>query len=316
MADPRRRIRIRITGDAVREGRVPVRLFTAKLRGLQNALLQIAFGKTESERDPSRGGRRPSSLTRQCELFLVETSRDSFGAVLELPRPDPTLFEEYPDRGEEAAADLRRVLQSIANNDPEGTAAVLPRPPVRRLVLKTLQLVLPGARDDYGIEIAVGEEQPLTNLVRPNQEQLQRLIAAPELSPEPTETELRLIRATCLARFDEAGRPDVKEVLEYDVLDEHQYRPSEVQWGSRRFVLSHEIACSVTREGELWVIEYEPLGICAYAKTREDAIHDFADDFAAIWDAYAQASDSELSEDAIALKRVLRSLVKETVDVI
>jgi len=315
MADSRRRLQIRLTGEGVRQGRVPVQLFARKLQCLQESILQIALGKQSRERDISRGGRRPAFLERQCELFLVETVPGSFLARLELAPPEPTLFEGIPDLGEAALADLRRTLGAIEAQDAGVLESVLPDPSLRRIVLRTVANVLHAKGDDYAVELAIGDTPPIAGLVRPGRELLSQLAGPAPVSAKPSrEIQLALIHARCLARFDEAGKPAIQEIIDWDFVDSHPYRPAQVGWGERRFVLQHELACAVTVEGNAWTVIYEPLHIYATGESREGALQEFAEEFASLWDMYASAPDDQLTQDAIMLKSRLRALVSEVKD--
>ena len=86
-----------------------------------------------------------------------------------------------------------------------------------------------------------------------------------------------------------------------------------IRRAGRTFLLKREIACDVSVENRLVVIEFKPLGLRAYAPTREAALQDFAEEFAFAWDYYVGTADSALTNDALKLKRQLLSLVKEVV---
>ena len=89
------------------------------------------------------------------------------------------------------------------------------------------------------------------------------------------------------------------------------YSPNKIVWERRAFLLRQEMACSVEAEEGLWVITYEPLRIRAYAGSRDDAIAEFSREFAMLWDDYAGAEDTDLTKDALAMKRYLRRIVRE-----
>jgi len=310
MGDARRQIELKITGQAVKNGRVPLCLLTQKLNCTQEALYQIATAKAVADRDLSRGGRIPGLVKRQCELFLVETGQGSFSARLELPPPVPELFDLFPDLAEQSLSEFREAVEGVAIGDRERLARILPDQAARRVVVNTVYVLLPAAKDDYGLDIGLAGKPTLVGLARPPKDSLRTMIGPIEPSAEPSQAALTMIRATCLARFDAAGKPDIDKVLEYEILaDEHQYRPAQIAWGVRAFSLEHEIACAVTFEDDLWVVEYEPLGIRAYAETRGQAIQEFDEEFAAVWDAYASVPDDQLTDDAIDLKQRLMSLV-------
>lgn len=66
-------------------------------------------------------------------------------------------------------------------------------------------------------------------------------------------------------------------------------------------------------DGTWWCIAQE-LGISAFGRTPDEAMDSFREDFAAFWDAIAQAPDEVLSTDALAAKRAFHDLVKAVED--
>lgn len=94
------------------------------------------------------------------------------------------------------------------------------------------------------------------------------------------------------------------------MLTKNKYRASEISYGNRKLLLSYEIACPVIKEEGYYIVQYEPLGIQAYAKSREEAINEFKEEFMMIWDIYGNESDDNLTQDAIQLKKRIKGLVK------
>jgi len=88
-----------------------------------------------------------------------------------------------------------------------------------------------------------------------------------------------------------------------------QHRLRDIAWQGRRLELRREIECSVLLDDGLYVIEYEPLGIRAYADSLHAAKRDFSEEFVVIWEDYGLASDEDLAPGGIRLKRRLREIV-------
>lgn len=74
--------------------------------------------------------------------------------------------------------------------------------------------------------------------------------------------------------------------------------------------LTNQIKCQVSQTDGYFVVQYEPLGIQAYAESREQAINEFKDEFLMLWEAYGQESDDNLTGDAIDLKSKILELVE------
>lgn len=86
------------------------------------------------------------------------------------------------------------------------------------------------------------------------------------------------------------------------------------QDGRSTFHLRSPIQIEVAEEDGLWHCESASLGIIAAGSSQEDALRSFSEDFGVLWEEIAQAPDTDLTDDAIRLKYVLRNVV-ESVDV-
>jgi hypothetical protein len=90
-------------------------------------------------------------------------------------------------------------------------------------------------------------------------------------------------------------------------------RLREVTWRNRRLVLRREIERSIALESGVYVVEYEPLEIIAYADSLDAAKRDFSEEFFVLWDNFGLAPDEELAPSGIRLKqRLLELVARET----
>jgi hypothetical protein len=78
----------------------------------------------------------------------------------------------------------------------------------------------------------------------------------------------------------------------------------------REFELHLPLDITVQWDGMGWVFEAEALGIIGFGQLRREAMVAFGQDFAACWDNIALAEDSDLTQDALEMKKALRALVK------
>lgn len=124
-----------------------------------------------------------------------------------------------------------------------------------------------------------------------------------------------LAEAECVLKLKEDGQFDkVLAVIDYKIIEETDLRPfrtSEIVWSGKTYRLAHEIACGLSKENHLVILQYEPLHIRTYASTRDEAIRDLNEEFAFLWQEFGQAEDSDLSHESLDLKQALRDLVKE-----
>jgi len=294
--------------------RTSLRVLAQVLASVQRTAHDL--GRQRAARDPRFSGHSQADIERECELFVTELRYGSFEATLDVAEPAPGLFPEYghPTLGQVVVDDLDRVAEALAMESEERVRQVLPDARWRKRVLEMLARSLPARSDEYRVMWGSGGLRPLH---RPTREAVLALTGLPEgefLVRERADDDV-LVEGTCVARLGKDGRPvTVREWLDFSVVlqeDTRPYRTDHLTWGNRLFRLAHEIACSVAVEDHLIVVQYEPLGIRAYAPTREAAIRDFAEEFAFLWDDYAHARDEELTRRAVGLKRHLRELVRE-----
>ena len=310
MGNSERRIFVKLGGPATKAGRVSVGLLTKTLGNIQQTLFQI--GKFELEKDPSK--RSPATeIQRACELFLVEAKPGSLEATLELPSREATLFP-MRDLGKVALGHLNEVIEGITSDSPQQLKRTLPNPRYRKRVVEILSGVMPPEGADYNLQIRVGPVATPTILTRPPRDRLKELVGVVE-EPTPELAHEATIQARCRAKVTEEGElEDILEVLDFDLIDIEDlrpYRPDEIVWGERIFFLHGQIACGIEIEEGLWIIEYEPLGIRASGGSHEDAIAEFSEEFAMLWDEYARTAEEELTEDAVALKQHIGKIVRE-----
>ena len=142
MTDKEREITFTLSGQAVYESKVSVALFTKTLQAIQQGLVQI--GKAKIEHEISRPGPSPSIVRTQCELFLIRTEPGTLSATLELPPQEDPLFPEFKkDIGQEALNDMRVVVDSIINNNPQELRIAIPDSEYRYRILTTVSQALP-----------------------------------------------------------------------------------------------------------------------------------------------------------------------------
>ncbi len=313
MNNSRRRLEIVLSGSAVVDGRVSVVLFTKTIQSVQETLIQLA--KSRSQEDPAKKGPIPSSILRECELFLVKVKPGSgLHALMELPEKQPSLFPNIPDFAESALEDTKNSLIAIANQDSEKLRKVIPNPIYRHRVVNKVAKIAPGIDSDYHLEVRTQNEPPIV-LVRPSKEAIIRLEALPPTQEKKLGPRRTLVDARGLAEIDKGNI--TKWIETYDMAElefdfEHAWRPHEIKAKGKLFILAHPIACVIVEEHkELLVSEFEPLGILAYGENRAEVIRAFSHEFAILWDAIAQEPEAQLTEDARLLKKKLNEMVKE-----
>jgi hypothetical protein len=125
-----------------------------------------------------------------------------------------------------------------------------------------------------------------------------------------------LVEVEGFASFNEQG--EIRQIEE--ILDVYPIQILPLYWTrviheSRRFCLRERIEIAVDLRDNLWIHEYEPLGITALGHSRAESLNAFRLDFAACWDSIAQEDEKNLTADARQLKAKLLQLVERVEDV-
>jgi hypothetical protein len=309
-----REILIKLSSKTEKESKVSVRLLSRVLSSVQQTLVQL--GKSRYETIPSKAGRTPSVIDRECELFFVKAETGSLSATLELPSKEATLLPDYPNFGETVVSDLHEIMKGVSSGEAEIIHRTVPNSIYRKRIFDILNPILPSTESDYELTFSFEKDEVIKG-IKPPKEKIKDYIGPTEkITLVEEKTDDVLIAAKCIATLKNGEISKIIEILDYDLFEEDDLRPfrtEQISWQERSLKLKHEIACSVAKEDHFIVITYEPLNIRAYAVSRDEAIKDFNEEFILLWDEYAEADDRQLSADALLLKKALKDLVAEVV---
>jgi len=311
MDENKRIIIIELSTKNIKRGKIPVSLISNTLRSVQVVAYQL--GNSRIEREPSIPGPYSAMLKRELELFFMKAEPGSLTATIELAEKEATLFPDFPDFAEKVIEDMHYVIKGIKEEKSDLIQKYIPYPAYRKRILTELNQILPPKKADYEVAFKFGEFPSIPNIERPTDAQIQAYVGhfKEEIKGKPKEA---IINARCLARLKEDGSVDkIVDILNYELFEEVDLRPFrtlEIQWQNRKFILRKELACDVRKEDSIIIIEYEPLKIRVFNFSREEAISDFSEEFAFLWDNYVLESDKKLTQDAISLKNTIKSLVE------
>ena len=79
------------------------------------------------------------------------------------------------------------------------------------------------------------------------------------------------------------------------------------QWQNRRFLLKNPVTCVLDFQDGLWVYECPRYGLHTFSRSRHDALAQFNEEFACLYDGLYDEPDDALTLDAIHLRDVLRN---------
>ena len=82
-----------------------------------------------------------------------------------------------------------------------------------------------------------------------------------------------------------------------------------VRAGGETFELRRPLEAVAYLEDGAWIHEAAELGLCSYGETREDSLQALHDELAFCWQAYALATEDQLTPDARRLGAALRAIV-------
>lgn len=343
-----RTVTLQLAGPLAQEGKVPISLLAEKLNALQRALFnigsslrgggrrgtwktevlqacQLLFVETRRHSLEIVAEVAPSPALSPPELDLGSRALDRLSDTLQaVTAHDSTLvYNLYPDFGQRV-----RVIKSFLPLLPEegsdydvlvsadATTFQMDsrsRPFFTRLVreegpdtpeeaVRTLTGRL------FRIEVETGQRQLGLKV---NNRQIRCFY------PEDLEDIARdlvpgsLVEVEGRATLDERGEvAQIEQVFDARTIQLIPLYWQRVIYSHRCFRLRRPIQIRVDFHESLWIHEYEPLGILAYAPTRSESLEMFRLDFVAAWDAVAHEDDTNLTEDARTLKRALQDLVE------
>lgn len=311
-----RHFTLKLANKELKNGKVSVRLLTKTLHNLQKAVYDL--GNSRVNREVVIKGRHPSVVERSCELFLIKAEPGSITATLAFPPKEYDLASELPDLSDNVMSDLKEIFSIIEKRDRNKLVDTIKDQGWRKKVLTSLYKVIPSEKDDYSLMIRFNDKEPFRTYKRPSDEEMALLIgdmlpvdySVTKGLPEVTVEEETDIKAYCKAKISDDGEVTVTKVIDYELLDTRPYRADTIIWGNEMFMLRNEIACSFKIENDYYVIEYGPLNLFVYGKTREEAIEGFREEIAMLWHAYAMENDDNLTRDAIELKQKILKLIE------
>lgn len=310
----KRSIEIIFCGDAIKEGKISVSLFVGTVKYFQDAIYDIA--SSILQREPSKRGRRPSVIKRDCELFLVKTTTGSLHAVLELPAYQDEqykLFPDWIDFSSNVIEETRILMNAFADGDANKIKDIIPDQIYRSRIVNKVKKFLPSEGSDYELAFRFSGSSP-RQFTRPSSDKLIEIIGDRKTILEAEKSNIKIVDARGLVEIVDG---DIKKWIEYYEVSEHDFdidhvwRPRKIYHGNRIFHLRHPIACVIEREDDLFVTSDDLFNIITYGTTREEAIQNFSSEFSLLWDYIANDVDSNLTDDAKILKQKLLAIIKE-----
>lgn len=144
-----RRLRLTLRGEGFRRGEVPIGILASKLLALQNLLFHAAAAVAH---DPSaRRGLWYNKYRETVELSFVDAHHSDLVVEVETPKPGPTLLldQDIAQQSIDLIFDFGHSIQEQSNTARQEDL----RRSDRTYLLRAFEALLPGALDDYLIEL-------------------------------------------------------------------------------------------------------------------------------------------------------------------
>lgn len=156
-----RRLRLTLRGEGFRSGEVPIGILASKLLALQNLLFHAAAAVAH---DPSaRRGLWYNKYREIVELSFVNAHHSDLVIEVETPAPGPTLLPEQDVARQsiDLIFEFGQAIQRQTSADEESNI----RRSDRTYLLRAFDALLPGALDDYLVELENGAPAKHRSLV-------------------------------------------------------------------------------------------------------------------------------------------------------
>lgn len=347
MGSSPREVTLKFSGPLAEDGQVPLRVLARSFDSLQRTLFNIGAALTRGGQRGSWKAEitETCELTfgsaKKGSLFVIAALpperatvvplggdlgtqavaklSDTLGALGE--GNSSRLMATFPD------SDMRRrVLRAMVGLFPEEGAdyelavgalnASLNCSPKARVFLDAAARLEPGLDQDsiqtltgtlYRIEVETGDRHVGIFLRR---RQIRCFYSADQ---EDSIRELipgSLVEVEGRVSLDAQGQVErVEEVIDIRTVQVAPLRIKRILAGDRLFHLASPIEVDVRFEDGAWTHDYAPLHLFSCDTSRGGSLMAFKEQFTFAYDQYANAPDSELTLDAVALKQALAKLV-------
>lgn len=334
---------IKVDGNSVDAGRIPVSVLEKVLRGAQQAIFilgeqQLSEGALMRERGPV-----PKKVKEEFTLELVDTSTGSFVMNLDLPTTTPKALQQ------KAFGTFHSIIDLLGDDKPKEIRKLIDNPQVLQRILKSIKEMLPK-QDEYGL-IIKGNQTTFTNRISTKEiKVVERLLGKPleearELIGKIVEIKIhgesyigvfngsRIIR--CFTQdiesevFQMIGKEvllkgeavltntnDIQELTTIDeviVADPGKWFISNFQYVQKTYEMVDSFNVELDYIEGYWTITHVPLGLYISELTLREVIEACYLELSFLWEEYVLSDDSDLTKDAIELKKCIPRYIEKVV---
>lgn len=342
-----RQISFKLEGAAIKSQSVPFKLLASVLDGIQHTFYCI--GQEVSGREPRNRGRLPADIQQACELRRVLERPGSYEVVAEVAADwQPDLFDF--DIGKKALDKYMSLITYLGDNpDNSDIKTLFPDSTHRRRILRSVEMYCPREGDEWVLAFENTSMQRKSEITKNVRDKISKLINPPDIELLTVTGELMrlhldehkiailypathrilecfydkeiedfiignlkgMIQVTGRVQLDSDGHPEkIIDVTAINELDLSSVKLSNISAFDTTLELVSPMVIEPSFDDQEVILEYPAFHIIASGETRGQAIRVFEEDFIWLWKEYAQASDNELTADAIQLKNDLLSMIK------
>ena len=335
-------LQLKIKGEKVQKGRIPLNVFQKILSGIQTAIYQV--GEYHYTKSATRErGRYPKDVIEQCTLELVSIDKGSFIANLELPsETQPSLF---PTLGEQSLETFIHFLDNLSTENDTSFEDIKEKSTVQK-ILRTMQDILPRT-DEYSLQISstnkyipslsfktakkidkllrepnIFERELIGQIVEMrivedryfgllNKERIIRCYFSEDLENEVIESIGKDVRITGEALVNENDKiVSLRKVTDIRVIETGFWTVEKIRWQNKIYKLMESLTLDIDYKQNYWILKCNELDIEELDERFENVLNAFYEDFSMLWEEYALENDDNLSIDAVELKNKILNLVE------
>jgi len=256
-------------------------------------------------------------LKKELELLVVDLKFSSFEAAVasNIVEPPSLFTTDIDDWKRNAFSDYKKNILFGNFEEPQYMTRIIEKytPDERSRIYKPLFTA--SASDRPFKLFLIDPKGKKLNLRQPDKSFTDRYFPKKEkVKKEKTVYRFAKIYAKIGGKDASAdlSKKDIKKVLLIEEMEHGTYpfNPDIIKYDEKLYVLHEKLDCEVNFENQAYVISFQPLNLCVWGTTREEAEAAFSFSFHALYQNFALESDHALSEEAIVLKNKLLTIVK------
>jgi hypothetical protein len=174
-----------------------------------------------------------------------------------------------------------------------------------------------GSGTEYNLNVKDNNKKIIRAIKQPEKSKI--LFYTPKIKKDKENIELTTVNfyAQVQTTDDLTGlhKKNVKKILYYEKLehDIYPFKPELIKFEENIFVLKQPLSCEVDYKDSMYFIKNNELDIVVWGETRPEVEEAFNFSFYSLYYNFYKENDKNLSEEAIVLKKTLKSIIKNVI---